>query len=110
MKRLKVSDSLNILKDELRVRTNSDLAKSLGVTDQTISNWKFREKLDLYLIMNICPNISLDRVLFGRDINEPVINNDCLAQRIINIQMDARDESFILDCTLTLRSELNNGN
>ena len=58
---------LDRLKKALNVRTDTDLAKYLGVKQNTISTWKSRNSFDYKLIFSICDenNIDIDWLLTG---------------------------------------------
>lgn len=66
---------LNRLKSEKGITTDTELAKKLGVKQNTISGWKARNTIDIKLIISVFDDISLDYLAFGRDppqqINEP---------------------------------------
>lgn len=69
----------------LGVHTEGDVAERLGITKQTMSNWKFRGTLDIALIKETVPDISLDWLLEG--LGEPALKQ--LEARLIRAHNDA---------------------
>jgi hypothetical protein len=60
-----VGDFLNRLKRHLKIKSDRDLSNYLGLSQNTISMWRQRESLDYNLIMDKCPDISLDYLISG---------------------------------------------
>ncbi len=49
-----------------KVNTHSDLARRLGVSATTLSNWKSRNTIDYELLFTKCENINFDWLFMGR--------------------------------------------
>lgn len=49
-----------------KVNTQTDLAKRLGVSTTTLSNWKSRNTIDYELLFTKCENINFDWLFMGR--------------------------------------------
>ncbi len=60
-----VGESLNRLKKFLKIRSDRDLSIFLGLSENTISMWRQRYSFDFDLILEKCPDISLDFLLTG---------------------------------------------
>jgi len=57
------------LKKALKLGTDTELAIFLGVKQNTISSWKSRNTIDVFLIIAKCEHISFDYLIFG---SEPI--------------------------------------
>jgi hypothetical protein len=60
-----VGESLNRLKKFLKIRSDRDLSIFLGLSENTISMWRQRYSFDFDLILEKCPDISIDFLLSG---------------------------------------------
>jgi len=63
-----LNESKNIikrLKESQRIKTDSELANKLDITSSTISAWKSRNSIDIILIAEKFPNVSIDWLIKG---------------------------------------------
>lgn len=56
---------LNRLKRFLKIKSDRELSNYLGLSQNTISMWKQRDSIDYDLILEKCPDISIDYLLSG---------------------------------------------
>jgi len=49
----------------LNLRTDSELARKLEIKPSAISMWKQRGSIDLISLLNLCPNVSSDWLIYG---------------------------------------------
>jgi SOS-response transcriptional repressor LexA len=66
-----VAAALERIKKYLGLHTEGEIAEYLGITKQTMSNWKNRGSLDLGVIRDKLPKLSIDWLLIG--VGEPTI-------------------------------------
>lgn len=57
---------LNRLKEAYKIQKDSELAKFLGISKSTLSNWISRNSIDYDLVFSKCEHINLDWLLTGR--------------------------------------------
>ncbi len=71
-----VKEIIDRLKMALKLETDTELAKYLGVNQSTVSAWKLRKSINWDLIITKCKDINLDWLLTGEGemMNRPHIS------------------------------------
>ncbi|MGE0085951.1 MAG: helix-turn-helix domain-containing protein [Desulfococcaceae bacterium] len=64
-KELNVQEIIDRVKKCLSIKTDVELATALNINQSAISAWKRRGNINLNSIITICPNISLDWLIYG---------------------------------------------
>ncbi len=77
------------------LRSNNELAEKLGVTPQTISNWRQRNSIDIKLITEKLPEISLDWLFYG--IGKPVLKSTLMDRAIEDAKEDMVYDPYDID-------------
>lgn len=77
MDKVNRTEMLNQIKEAFNIRTNSELAKMLGITNQAVTNWIARNTFDIELIYDKLNNLSPHWLLTGEGsmLKEPKIEN-----------------------------------
>ena len=65
MKTFSSKDIIIRLKTAMNIQSDNTLAKALGVTKGTLSNWKARNTIDFDLVFSKCKQINIDWLLTG---------------------------------------------
>lgn len=64
---------LNEIKSHFKINSETDFAKFLEITPQTLHNWKKRNTFDITVIYTKCVNISADWLITGEG---PMLKNE----------------------------------
>ena len=80
---------LSKIKAHCGFKKDSDLARRLGISPQTLSNWKTRKTYDPQLIYTKCPELNPEWLLTGK---EPMLKTDSIKEN--SSLPTAEEESF----------------
>jgi len=87
------------LKNKLKLKTDVELSKALGVRPNTISTWKKRNSVDNEAIMTLCDSLGLDlnEIFLGKKINTGDTPATSLVSREVQFQyaMEIDSPSFV---------------
>lgn len=89
---------LDRIKENYRFQTDVEFAKFLGITPQTLSNWKSRNSFDAQLLYNKCPELNPSWLLCGK---EPMITES----KIQELQVNEAKSPYILRKKLSYLEE-----
>ncbi len=82
---------LNKIKNHYNFRKDSELAKHLGISPQTLSNWKKRNSYDPQLIYTKCSEINPEWLLTGE---EPMLKKEYINKSKLSIVEDSENNSI----------------
>jgi len=92
---MKIEDFINLLEEFYNVQGSTDLAAKMGVTQQTVSNWKTRNSVNA--IKKKCKQLNIYNEIFN-DINQNLnINHGINALNNYGTQEQGKDTNSSID-------------
>lgn len=100
------------LKEVFGSRTDTELAKYLGLSQSTIASWKARDTIDWELIITKCNNVNLNWLIWG--IGKKFLHEEINQVNENKMQYQAKipdsDDAFIINITIEKKMTLFNEN
>ena len=87
----KVVNSIIILdriKELINIKTDLELAKYLGISQNTIYSWKSRDSVDVWVIFQRLPKLDWNYIFYGEGFNSMIEENEARDQELLKLRKE----------------------
>ena len=87
----KVVNSIIILdriKELINIKTDLELAKYLGISQNTIYSWKSRDSVDVWVIFQRLPKLDWNYIFYGEGFNSMIEENEAREQELLKLRKE----------------------
>ena len=87
----KVVNSIIILdriKELINIKTDLELAKYLGISQNTIYSWKSRDSVDVWVIFQRLPKLDWNYIFYGEGFNSMTEENEARDQELLKLRKE----------------------
>ena len=87
----KVVNSIIILdriKELMNIKTDLELAKYLGISQNTIYSWKSRDSVDVWVIFQRLPKLDWNYIFYGEGFNSMIEENEARDQELLKLRKE----------------------
>lgn len=79
---------LDRIKELINIKTDLELAKYLGISQNTIYSWKSRDSVDVWVIFQRLPKLDWNYIFYGEGFNSMIEENEARDQELLKLRKE----------------------
>ena len=79
---------LDRIKELMNIKTDLELAKYLGISQNTIYSWKSRDSVDVWVIFQRLPKLDWNYIFYGEGFNSMIEENEARDQELVKLRKE----------------------